>query len=81
MARITVQLYAGAAAAAGVTTTTACATTVRDLLDTLSIELGEGLARVLPTVSLLVDGIVVRDPATSLPEGATVDVLPPFAGG
>lgn len=39
------------------------------------------MARVLPRCSFLVEGVAVRDRAVGLTAGATVDVLPPFAGG
>nr|WP_208406000.1 MoaD/ThiS family protein [Amycolatopsis granulosa] len=41
----------------------------------------ETLPRILRAASFLVDGVAVRDPARPLPEGAQLDVLPPFAGG
>jgi molybdopterin converting factor small subunit len=31
--------------------------------------------------SFLVDGVAWHDRETAMPAGATVDVLPPFAGG
>ena len=40
---------------------------------------GDAMARVLASGSFLVDGVVSRDDSRML--GATVDVLPPFAGG
>jgi len=42
---------------------------------------GAALTRVLAASSFLVDGVSVRSPAYRLDDGATVDVLPPFAGG
>jgi molybdopterin synthase sulfur carrier subunit len=39
------------------------------------------LERVLDAASFLLDGIAVRDTGRSLPDGAELDVLPPFAGG
>ena len=39
------------------------------------------LPRVLEAASFLLDGIAVRDPSRPLPDGAELDVLPPFAGG
>jgi molybdopterin converting factor small subunit len=36
---------------------------------------------VLAVCSFLVDGLAARDQTTALYDGATVDVLPPFAGG
>ncbi|WP_191246020.1 MoaD/ThiS family protein [Amycolatopsis deserti] len=41
----------------------------------------ETLPRILQAASFLVDGVAVRDPSRPLPEGAELDVLPPFAGG
>ncbi len=40
---------------------------------------GSAMQRVLDSGSLLVDGVVTRDP--DRPIRARVDVLPPFAGG
>lgn len=39
------------------------------------------LAQVLDRSSVLVDEVSVRDRNASLAESATVDILPPFAGG
>jgi molybdopterin converting factor small subunit len=36
---------------------------------------------VLPSCSVLLDGIAVHDHAAVVPDGAELDVLPPFAGG
>jgi molybdopterin converting factor small subunit len=77
---VTVRYFAGAKAAAGTATERLEGSTVADLVDALSGRDGT-LARVLTTCSFIIDGVVTRDPATSLPDGATVDVLPPFAGG
>ncbi|MEV5298121.1 MULTISPECIES: MoaD/ThiS family protein [Amycolatopsis] len=41
----------------------------------------ETLPRILQAASFLVDGVAVRDRSRPLPEGAELDVLPPFAGG
>jgi len=41
----------------------------------------DGLPRILEAASFLLDGIAVRDPSRPLPDGAELDVLPPFAGG
>ncbi len=38
-------------------------------------------ARVFARCSFLVDARATVDPATVLPAGSTLDVLPPFAGG
>ncbi|WP_158882039.1 MoaD/ThiS family protein [Amycolatopsis anabasis] len=39
------------------------------------------LERVLDAASFLLDGVAVRDPGIGVPDGAELDVLPPFAGG
>ena len=54
--------------------------TVADLKARLSEEHGEEFARVLTACPVLVDGTRATD-ETFAPTGATVDVLPPFAGG
>ena len=41
----------------------------------------DGLPSILEAASFLLDGIAVRDPSRPLPDGAELDVLPPFAGG
>ncbi|MFP7832603.1 MoaD/ThiS family protein [Marisediminicola sp. LYQ134] len=42
---------------------------------------GSDLERVLSRCSFLVDGLATTDRTVELASGATVDVLPPFAGG
>jgi sulfur-carrier protein len=78
---ITVRYFAGARAASGVDTEQRSAATLDELVRGLAEDHGEKLARVLPACSFLVDGTTTRDRALTLAEGATVDVLPPFAGG
>jgi len=39
------------------------------------------LAQVLPQCSWLVNGVARKDPESPIAPAATVDVLPPFAGG
>jgi sulfur-carrier protein len=75
---ITVRYFAGARAAAGVS--------VGELAGGISIaELTAGagpeLAKVLSASSFLVDGVAWRDRDARIPDGCTLDVLPPFAGG
>ena len=80
----TVRYFAGAKAAAGVaaeTVTLPAGTTVADLVAAVAADHGETLVRVLGASSLLLDGLAVHDRGAELPDGATVDVLPPFAGG
>ena len=91
---ITVRYYAGARAAAGRAEETLpadqtsgaeesfpAAGGLDDLIALLSRRHGPRLAAVLTVASFLVDGIAWHDRQTPLPGGATVDVLPPFAGG
>jgi sulfur-carrier protein len=81
---ITVRYFAGAKAAAGVASEHVPVRdggTVADVLTVLSDRHGEPLTRVLSASSLLLDEVAVRDRTQPLPLGATLDVLPPFAGG
>lgn len=55
-------------------------TTVAQLVESLAAR-GARLSEVLGRCSYLYDGIAVRDATTALRAGATIDVLPPFAGG
>ena len=80
MAHVTVRYWAAAKAAAGVESDSYDAATVADLLIRAGERHGAGLARVLGRCSVLVDGTRAR-PEDALPDGATVEVLPPFAGG
>jgi molybdopterin synthase sulfur carrier subunit len=80
---LTVRYFAAARAAAGTETESlpvAAGTTVSALVDRLAAR-GPELAKVLKRCSFLCDGIAVRDQATVLTNGQTIDVLPPFAGG
>jgi molybdopterin converting factor small subunit len=81
MSTVTVRYFAGARAAAGVENETADAATLDELSERLRSEHGERLGRILEHASLLVDGTAAHDRSAGLPEGATVEVLPPFAGG
>jgi molybdopterin converting factor small subunit len=79
---ITVRYFAGARAAAGVHEDLAPAgLCLDDLAAELSARRGERLGTVLKAASFLVDGVACHDRRAALPGGATVDVLPPFAGG
>jgi len=83
VASVTVRYFAAAAEAAGVEEETLASadagTTVGELRDLLVDRYGPAMARVVANGSFLVDGVVRRDGAAPL--GASVDVLPPFAGG
>jgi sulfur-carrier protein len=81
-ADLTVRYFAGArAAAGGLSSEPANATTLHELTQLLIDRHGERLELVLKAASFLVDGLTCHDPRAALPAGATVDVLPPFAGG
>ena len=74
--------FAGTRAAAnGVPFESAEAADVAELTQILTDRHGERLGLVLTAASFLVDGLNCRDRLAPLPAGATVDVLPPFAGG
>ena len=78
---VTVRYFAGARAAAGVPAEEVPAGTLTDLLAALDSEHGPELSKVLGACSFLVDGVAAHDRTAILAPGATVDVLPPFAGG
>ncbi|MDD7941793.1 MoaD/ThiS family protein [Actinomycetospora lutea] len=81
---VTVRYFAGAKAAAGTRSeavTVPHGATVADLITALAADHGDALTRVLGAASFLLDETAVHDRTTVLADGATVDVLPPFAGG
>lgn len=77
--------FAGARAAAGVDSEVLALTgpvwTVQDAVDELARRHGPELEKVLAASSFLLDEIAVRNRSSQLRHGATLDVLPPFAGG
>ncbi|HEX6872950.1 MAG TPA: MoaD/ThiS family protein [Micromonosporaceae bacterium] len=78
---VTVRYFAAARAAAGVAEERLEAATLAALTAELTHVHGHQLAKVLGVASFLVDGVAWRDRDAPLPAAATVDVLPPFAGG
>ncbi|MDT5036876.1 MAG: sulfur-carrier protein [Micromonosporaceae bacterium] len=78
---ITVRYFAGARAAAGTAEEKVSAATLDELVDSLARTHGTALARILGSASFLVDEVVCRDRTAPLADGASIDVLPPFAGG
>ena len=80
MEHVTVRYWAAARAAAGTAQEVLPGTTVGEVLSAARSRHGDGLARVLERSSVLVDG-VRGGPGTVLTAGATLEVLPPFAGG
>lgn len=78
-----IRYFAGAAEAAGVAEETVDAqfdVTVAELVDQLGAD-RDRLAKVLAVSTLLVDGHPAHERSELVPAGASVDVLPPFAGG
>jgi len=83
-ATVTVRYFAAARAAAGVETEPLelpAGATVEDVIAAVREQHGAELARVLDRCSYLLDEVAVRDRTAAVPAGATLDVLPPFAGG
>ncbi|RAY11470.1 MoaD/ThiS family protein [Actinomadura craniellae] len=84
MAKGTIRYWAAARDAAGVTEEPYDAATLADALAAVRGSRGDELDRVLVRSSFLVDGAPVGGrphETVELPEGGTVEVLPPFAGG
>ena len=79
---LTIRYFAGArAAAGGVSSEPAEAASLAELAQRLTDRHGERLGLVLKSASFLVDGLTCHDRSVPLPAEATIDVLPPFAGG
>ncbi|MEV0702452.1 MoaD/ThiS family protein [Saccharopolyspora sp. NPDC050389] len=85
---VQVRYFAGARAAAGIPEETVhvarpdgAAVTAADVIAATLNRHDEKLANVLPACSFLLDGVAVRDRGIAVPDDATLDVLPPFAGG
>ena len=79
---LTVRYYAGARAAVGGRSSEQVdAGSIDELVAALTARHGERLGVVLKAASFLVDGLTCHDRQAAVPVGATVDVLPPFAGG
>ena len=81
---VRVRYFAAARAAAGTAEETVTLTgrsTVADLLRAVCDAHGRALAKVLDRCSYLLDEVAVHGTGQPLTDGATLDVLPPFAGG
>ncbi|MFG2053208.1 MoaD/ThiS family protein [Micromonospora sp. NPDC048930] len=78
---IRVRYFGGTRAAAGTSEEDHPASTLAELLDRMGEAHGPRLRAALRTCSFLVNGTQWRDRHAVLPSPATVDVLPPFAGG
>jgi sulfur-carrier protein len=89
MSRVEVRYWAAAREAAGVECEAVegevlGAGSLAEVLSAVRLRHDERFGRILGSSSLLVDGVAVGhlDPgAVTLDDGATVEVLPPFAGG
>jgi molybdopterin converting factor small subunit len=77
---VTVRYWAAARAAAGTAEEQLEAATVAELVDRAGALHGPTLGAVLARCAFLVDGVRAR-PQDRLAGGATVEALPPFAGG
>ncbi|WP_081622433.1 MoaD/ThiS family protein [Jongsikchunia kroppenstedtii] len=85
---VTVRFFAAARAASGIenlTITLPDGATLDDLENVLTSNDGPGnhseMERVLARSSYLCNEIATTERTRQLPQGSTIDVLPPFAGG
>jgi molybdopterin synthase sulfur carrier subunit len=84
MISVTVRYFAAARAAAGSddeNLTVPVGSTVDHLIDAVRSRHGDAMANVLPRCSFLLDEVAVTGHRPPLRSGATLDILPPFAGG
>lgn len=77
---VTMRLYAAARSAAGESEIFATPGRLDHILADISRE-NSRLAQIFLQCSFLLDGVVLHNKESVIPDGATVDVLPPFAGG
>ena len=77
---VTVRFYAAARKAAGVSELQLEPATAMQVLDK-AVETHSNLAQVLPQCSFLLNEVALHDLNTQVLDNATLDVLPPFAGG
>ena len=78
---ITIRYLAAARHAAGVAAEHAAAGPLAAVVAAAADRHGPDLAQVLTRCSYLIDGAAARDGEQEIPVGASLDVLPPFAGG
>jgi sulfur-carrier protein len=76
----TIRYWAAARAAAGTAEESCTGDVLADVVEAAVASHGQELARVLGHCTFLVDGLRAH-PSTPLPDGAVIEVLPPFAGG
>ena len=77
---VTIRFYAAARTAAGVSELQLEPATAMQVLDR-AVEAHPNLAQVFPQCSFLLNEVALHDLSTQVLDGATLDVLPPFAGG
>jgi molybdopterin converting factor small subunit len=77
---VRVRLFAALREAAGAAEVEVPAGRLGEILASLEERYGERFASVLGYASVLVDGSR-GDPASEVPEGAEIALLPPFSGG
>ena len=77
---VTVRFYAAARKAAGVSELQLEPATAMQVLDK-AVETHPNLTQVLPQCSFLLNEVALHDLNTQVLDNATLDVLPPFAGG
>lgn len=73
--------YFGSAGAAAVNQETRTETTVAEFKRAAGSHHGPELVKILEVASILVNGQATQNDDLVIPIGATIDVLPPFAGG
>ncbi|KEI45447.1 MoaD/ThiS family protein [Saccharopolyspora rectivirgula] len=85
---VQVRYFAGARAAAGTPEETVrvdrpagAAVTAADVIEAVLDKHDQKLRDVVGACSFLLNGVAVRDQQVRVPDGAQLDVLPPFAGG
>lgn len=81
MSSVTVRYFAAAAEAVGADQESYQGGTLGTLREAMARRHGRAVDPVFERCAWLVDGTNVKDPSVALPDGTTVDVLPPFAGG
>jgi sulfur-carrier protein len=78
---VRVRLFAALREAAGVAEVEVAPGTLGSVLADLRGRFGERFGAVLGYASVLVDGERRSDPASPVPDGAELALLPPFSGG
>lgn len=55
--------------------------TLQSVIDQCTAEFGERMTALMPSCSFLLEAVAMNDREAQIPDGATLDVLPPFSGG